>query len=323
MIRIVIGAVLFLGIGLRTATTESADPHTSRTLEVAIKFERESLQGSLERITAKTGVPFVLNGRDLHLEGITGCQSYRMDEPRQPLEDLLKKMLLLNNADGKLAYTVKTNEEGINVVHIVTRQAAQRRDEQIFPEFTIESSPAEPAKIGIYQVGDVDAARAAGGAVTSRTFRTAFTAPSAGWPSLLKQLAGRHRFPIAIDRADLMSEGINGSGSFALSEPRQSLEEMLQLILLRVDPESRLVYTLRPNAAGNPVVTIVTRPGAEKRGEAIFPEFRSSPSSRSKISGEHVCRIWGIAPRRTEGVIAGSSRTGFGRSAAESPSVEA
>jgi len=273
MTRFVLPAAAILAIPSFFPSARAADPHTSRTLEVAVKFERNSMQGSLEMITARTGVPFEIYGPDLQLEGITGCQSYGMDEPRQPLEDLLKKLLLRNNRDGKLAYTVKTNAEGLNVVHIVTRQGAEKRDEQIFPEFTIESSPTETTKIAIYPADASDSASSADQGVTSRTLRTAFTADLAPWPGLLKQLAGRHRLPIEIDRQDLFQEGLNGSGSFALSEPRQSLEELLQGILLRADPDGRLVYTLRPNGAGDHVVTIVTRPGAEKRGEAIFPEF--------------------------------------------------
>jgi hypothetical protein len=138
MSRFVSTAAALLAIGFTSATVEAADPPTSRTLLVKVKFDRESLQGALEKITAQTGVPFEMNAPDLRLEGITGCSAFGCDEPEQPLEHLVRWMFKKDCPDDKIVYTVKTNAEGKNVVHVTTRSAAERRREQIFPEFNIE-----------------------------------------------------------------------------------------------------------------------------------------------------------------------------------------
>lgn len=117
---------------------KSAGPRTSQTVTLTIVFDRNSLQGGLEQISEQIGVPIEIVKADFIVNGISGCQSFRLDEKNQTIDSILKKMLSRANPDGKLVYTVRKNPEGIVAVYICTRAEAEKRGEELFPEFDVK-----------------------------------------------------------------------------------------------------------------------------------------------------------------------------------------
>lgn len=101
-----------------------------------LSFPRNTLERSLEMVSEETGVPIIILGTDLQLEGITKNQSFGMDEAEQPAREILLKILAKADPAGRLVYVIKPRQEdGQEVLYITTRAAAEQRQDPIPPEF--------------------------------------------------------------------------------------------------------------------------------------------------------------------------------------------
>jgi hypothetical protein len=101
----------------------------------SLSFERETLERAIQLLSAETGVPMEILGGDLQLEGITKNQSFKLQEKDKPAVEILRKIMLLANPDGKLVYVVKPRPPGGEVtLFITTRSAAQQRGDSLPPE---------------------------------------------------------------------------------------------------------------------------------------------------------------------------------------------
>ena len=112
---------------------------------MAFRFDRNSLQGALEILSDEIGVPIEIVGQDMQVAGITRCSSIAMDLPKQTVEELLQAMLKRSDPDGRLVYTVRPNEQGVETISIAVRHEAEKRGEELFPEFTLKKTP-RPSK---------------------------------------------------------------------------------------------------------------------------------------------------------------------------------
>jgi hypothetical protein len=126
-----------------SASTDAAATTTANQVSVAEKlggkmslsFERETLERAIQLLSAEAGVPMEIVGGDLQVEGITKNQSFRLQENDKPAAEILRKIMLLANPDGKLVYVVKPRPAGgEEAVFITTRAAAQKRGDRLPPE---------------------------------------------------------------------------------------------------------------------------------------------------------------------------------------------
>ncbi len=73
---------------------------------------------------------------------------------------------------------------------------------------------------------------------------------------------------------DLQLEGITKNQSFGLDEKNRPAVEILRKIMLQANPDSKLVYVVKPRApGGEEMLFITTRKAAEKRGDKLPPEL--------------------------------------------------
>ncbi len=101
-----------------------------------LSFPRNTLERSLEMVSEEIGVPIIILGTDLQVEGITKNQSFGMDEAEQPAREILLKILAKADPAGRLVYVIKPRQEdGQEVLYITTRAAAEKRQDPIPPEF--------------------------------------------------------------------------------------------------------------------------------------------------------------------------------------------
>lgn len=84
--------------------------------------------------------------------------------------------------------------------------------------------------------------------------------------------------PMEIVGPDLQLEGITKNQSFGLDERDTPAREVLHTILAKANPDGKLVYVVRQTEAGESIL-ITTRAAAEKRGDALPPEF-APPAAR-------------------------------------------
>ena len=78
--------------------------------------------------------------------------------------------------------------------------------------------------------------------------------------------------------ADLQLEGITKNQSFGLQERQQPAREILQKIMLRANPDGKLIYVIRGGGDGSgETLVITTRASARQRGDALPAEFAEQP----------------------------------------------
>jgi hypothetical protein len=106
--------------------------------KISLSFPRNTLEKSMEMLGEEVGVPIVIMGSDLQLDGITKNQSFGLDERDKPADEILRKIMLQANPAGKLIYVIKPKEEGgEDVLHITTRAAAAKRGDTLPPELVL------------------------------------------------------------------------------------------------------------------------------------------------------------------------------------------
>lgn len=74
---------------------------------------------------------------------------------------------------------------------------------------------------------------------------------------------------------DLKLDGITKNNSFELNEKDKPAEEILRVILLKANPDGKLVYVIRGAGDGDSIV-VTTRAQAAERGDTLPPVFESA-----------------------------------------------
>jgi hypothetical protein len=143
--NLVLGAHLAIleNRGTGTVAVAAPPPQTAGSLTVADKlkkkttlsFPRNTLEQSMKLLGDEIGVEVVILGNDLREEGITKNQSFELNETDQPAGEILRKIMLKANPDGKLVYVIKPKEGGgEDILYITTRAAAKKRGDKLPPE---------------------------------------------------------------------------------------------------------------------------------------------------------------------------------------------
>jgi hypothetical protein len=99
--------------------------------KISLSFPRNTLEKCMEMLGEELGVPVEILGADLQLEGITKNQSFGLDERDLPAEEILQKVMLLANPDGKLVYVLKPGDDGAERIIITTRAAVAKRGDKL------------------------------------------------------------------------------------------------------------------------------------------------------------------------------------------------
>lgn len=114
--------------------------------KMALTFEREAFERTMEIISEEIGVPIEFMGGDLQAEGITRHKGLTVDEPEQPAGELIRKVLKMADPDGRLVYIVKPKKD-VETLVITTRAAAEARGDKLPAEFAQSKSNSKtPAK---------------------------------------------------------------------------------------------------------------------------------------------------------------------------------
>ena len=110
----------------------------------SLVFAKETLEKALQLLGDDIGVKVEILGGDLQLEGITKNQSFGLDERNRPAGEILRKIMLQANPDGKLVYIVKPRVPGgEEMLFITTRKAVEKRGDKLPPELIIEKAKAK------------------------------------------------------------------------------------------------------------------------------------------------------------------------------------
>ena len=111
--------------------------------KTTLQFPREELEAALSMLAEDVGVPIIIRGHDLQLDGITRNQLFGIDISDRPAGEILVEMLRRANPDKtatgpadprqKLVYVL-----GPDAIYITTRSAAAGRGEELPAEFQPE-----------------------------------------------------------------------------------------------------------------------------------------------------------------------------------------
>ncbi|HEX4129453.1 MAG TPA: serine/threonine-protein kinase [Pirellulales bacterium] len=101
----------------------------------SLSFPRNTLEVSMQLLADDLGVPVVILGTDLQLEGITKNQSFGLEEKDKPAVEIFKTIFAKANPDGKLVYVIKPDDAGTETIYVTTRAAVTKRGDKLPPEF--------------------------------------------------------------------------------------------------------------------------------------------------------------------------------------------
>lgn len=217
---------------------------------VTLVHKKVTLEGALQEVSDKTGVPIQLIVEDLQQEGITKNQSFGHDGAHQELPVVLKQILLKADPDDRLVYVVRPVDGG-NVVVITTRPAAQRRNEHVMP--TLRLVPVKWSSV----FGD-------GIPPVSLEYERDRL------ETILLDLSDQGGVPIHLSGEDLQQEGITKNQSLGLEVYDRPFHEVLDQILRKANPDGKLVCVVR-QVGGKDVLVITTRAAAQRRNEIAMP----------------------------------------------------
>ncbi len=151
-------ALAYNGIGagaMGSGTTSVATTQQPQTLgdsvedklkkTISFSFDREALDKTMVLFSEEIGVPVEILGGDLQLEGITKNQSINnLAMKDQPANEVLKKILMIANPDGKLVYIIKPKNPGEkDMLFITTRAAVEKRKDKLPADFAPTKAPAK------------------------------------------------------------------------------------------------------------------------------------------------------------------------------------
>ncbi len=129
------------GVAVATPTAETNDAAGRLGDAYSFSVPRTPLDQAIEQVSSDMGVPIVILGGDLQLEGITRNQSFGLDVADSTFAGVLQEILRLANPDGKLVYVIKPDpDSGDETIYITTRAAAAERGDVLPPEFATDAS---------------------------------------------------------------------------------------------------------------------------------------------------------------------------------------
>jgi hypothetical protein len=104
----------------------------------------DTLEKALQSVSSEIGVPIEILGNDFIPEGITRNNRFDVSAQNLPASEVIRRILLKANPDGKLVYVVSPKSSGgEEIIRITTRAAAKTRGDKLPPEF---AAPANETK---------------------------------------------------------------------------------------------------------------------------------------------------------------------------------
>lgn len=94
----------------------------------------------------------------------------------------------------------------------------------------------------------------------------------------IQMIADEIGMPMEILGPDLQLEGITKNQSFGLEERDKTADEILRVILLKANPDGKLVYVIRKQDGGERI-DITTKAAVAKRGDTLPPGFEPASDS--------------------------------------------
>jgi serine/threonine protein kinase len=92
---------------------------------------------------------------------------------------------------------------------------------------------------------------------------------------------------IVILGSDLQLEGITKNQSFGLDEKNKPAGEILQTVMMKANPDGKLIYVFKPKNPGEKdIIFITTRASAEKRGDKVPPELVKAGTEPAKTKAK-------------------------------------
>lgn len=124
------------------ATVARQSIHEKLKAPTSLVFDRDTLERSLNLLSADIGVKIEIIGNDLQLAGITKNQSFGIEQRNKPAEEILQQIVFLANPDKtatsladpaqKLVYVVKEKYQGgEDAILITTREQATKRGDSL------------------------------------------------------------------------------------------------------------------------------------------------------------------------------------------------
>lgn len=101
--------------------------------KISLVFDRATLEKALQMVGEELGAGVVILGADLQLEGITKNQSFGLQERDQTAREILQKIMLRANPDGKLIYVIRGGGDGNGETLVITTRASARQRGEAVP----------------------------------------------------------------------------------------------------------------------------------------------------------------------------------------------
>ena len=116
-------------------------------MEISLSFDKDTLEKTMDLLAKEIDTEIVIVGSDLQLEGITKNQSFGLDEKDKTAGEILRKIMILANPDGKLVYVIKPAQPGgPETLFVTTRSSAAKRGEKLPPELESTGKPSPKKK---------------------------------------------------------------------------------------------------------------------------------------------------------------------------------
>jgi hypothetical protein len=125
-----------------------------RKKRITVSFPRDTLENALAMVSDEIGVPIVLQGTDLQLDGITRNQSFGLELNDRPAGEVLVELLRRANPDPsaagpadpkqKLVHVVRPASDGQGEQIVVTTRAQAEKRGEVLPEVFRPADGAPP-----------------------------------------------------------------------------------------------------------------------------------------------------------------------------------
>ncbi|MBL8829346.1 MAG: protein kinase, partial [Planctomycetaceae bacterium] len=108
----------------------------------SLTFLRQPLDKTIEILADDIGMPIMIDGPNLQLDGITKNQSIvDLAEENKPAKEILKVVLAKANMAGKLCYCI-VMKDGMETIHVTTKDGAGKNNWKLPPDY----ATADPKK---------------------------------------------------------------------------------------------------------------------------------------------------------------------------------
>jgi len=274
MKRVIRLSYLACAAGLVATATARAAPATS-VQEImsgqvgAIRMERTSLSGLLEKVGLELRTPIRMDRQALEAEGHAPGQSVGLDEPAQTADQLLLAVLKRVDRDDRFCFTVAADEYGRIELLFTSRRAAQAQGLLVVPR----EAAVDPKHVRV-------------------SFEFEKNTLENGLLFVCMQIGANLR----LDDEGLTKAGIPITRQFGVKFARRSASSALDDMLKRFDPSGSTTYLFAEGPDKKPVLVVGTKDRLEKYGPRPALKNFQDIAERTPPSPSQVATL--LAPLR-------------------------